>query len=202
MGTLRYGAAVPHALHAASMAPASLVIFALVLVSGCGVQLSAGAHARAPHAASLGLAGRLATTRTSGPYAGGELVLRLPGSGYVSPRHVLAGAGYRLLGSPFSLELGPELGAGEPAFSSWSGTGFYVGAASTLLLRVAGNQDSTLGYSVVSLLLDLVLVTRGGLWSRPAGDTRAELGDASISIGLRGSAISDVVVSANRNWSP
>jgi hypothetical protein len=184
------------------MGIAGAVVATALLSSACGVQVTGGLHPRDPIAASVDLAGRVVGTRASGAYGGGDLVLGRPSGGNFGARHVLAAGGYRWLGSPLSLELGAELGAGEPALTAWNGTGLYVGGASTVLCRVFGNQDNAVGYSVASLLIDVALLVRGGVWSRPAGDARDELGDASLQLGVRISGISDIPVSSNENWKP
>jgi len=184
------------AVRAASLAAA--------LLAGCAVQVIGGVPARHAHATpvSMDLGGRIHATRSSGVFAGTDVVMAVPRGGSFGLRHGLITGGYRWLGHPFSLELGADLGAGEPALLAWNGSGFYLGASSALLVRIWGRQDTDVGYAPIALLLDVVLSARGGVWSRPQGDHRTELGDGSLLLGLRLSGISDIAVASNRSWSP
>lgn len=187
------------------MIKSSALLASLVLASSltaCGVQATSGYQGRPGHWAGVDLAGRVVGTRSSGAYGGADLVLAKPRGEDVSVRHVLVTGGYRWRASRFSFELGPELGAGQPTTLPWHGTGLYVGGASTVLYRLFGDQDDKVGYSVVSVLIDLVAFARGGVWARPVGDSRSEAGDYSLQFGVRISGISDIPVSSNRNWNP
>jgi hypothetical protein len=178
------------------------VVALLLCAAGCGLQLTTGVSPRAPYLGSLDFGGRLIGTRAAGAYGGGDLVLAATRPSAFSMRSALVTAGYRLVAAHFTLELGAEFGAGQPTTERWGGTGLYLGASPTLLIRVSGNQDSVTGYALASLLWDLVFALRAGIWSRPAGDMRQEIADGAFMIGLRFSAISDVAVSNNRNWEP
>jgi hypothetical protein len=179
-------------------------------LAGCGVQLSAGMPTRSvatswPLTASLG--GRIVPTRSHGVFAGGDVQLQLHGRPGV--RQVFGTFGYRATWHPTGmpwpqtavLELGADMGVGQAAYEDWTAPSFYVGAQPALLLRVFGNQDVASGYSVVSLLFDLVLFGRAGVWGSPE-DRGRELFEASIQIAARITAISDAVVSSNDNWVP
>jgi hypothetical protein len=176
----------------------------MCLLAGCGVQALGAAHARDAGNVpmSLNLGGRFVGTRSSGAFTGADVVLGVPNDGAFGVRHGIATVGYRWLGHPFALELGADLGAGQPAMHGWGGTGLYVGASSTLLARISGRQDTDIGYAPGALLWDLALGARGGVWSRAEDDTRRELGDAALLLGVRGSVVSDIVVSDNKNWKP
>jgi len=186
------------------------LVLAALWLSGCGLQVTSGAHLRNPHGAvaeSTSVAGRWVQTRSDGVYAGSDLVFRGPVDAPVSLRQILAGAGYRWLGRPFSLELGAELGVGQPVYvhrqeAGFGGaTGFYVGAASALLLRLYGRQDSEIGYAPAGVLVDIVLLARGGAWAAPQTQV-PEVAEAGVQLGFRLTAVSDIVVTTNKNWSP
>ena len=176
----------------------------LCLLSACGVQVLGAAQARDAHGTpiTLDVGGRVVGTRSSGVFTGADMVLGQPHAGGFGVRHGFATVGYRWLGRPLALELGADLGAGQPAMLAWDGTAFYVGGSSTLLFRLSGRQDTDIGYAPGALLWDLALGARAGVWSRPEGDTRSELADGSLLLGIRASVVSDIVVPENRNWKP
>jgi hypothetical protein len=178
------------------------MLLLLPLSAACGVQATWTPRAREPHFKSFEVGGRIVGTRSEGMFIGADLGLGVPKSGDLSPRYLLTTGGYRWLGKPISLELGADIGIGQPAQLAWGGTGMYLGASSALLFRVLGNQDIEVGYSPVGLLADVVLGARGGVWMGPRGYTGDELGDASLLLGFRLTAISDIPVSSNRNWTP
>ena len=176
----------------------------LCVLTGCGVQALGAVQARdgggTPLTANLG--GRIVGTRSDGVYAGGDVVLGVPHGGGFGIRHGIATVGHRWLGHPLSFELGADVGAGRPAMLHWDGTALYMGASSTLLYRLCGRQDTDVGYAPAAVLWDLALSARGGVWSRPEGDDRNEVGDAAVLLGLRMTVVSDLAVPENRNWRP
>jgi hypothetical protein len=171
---------------------------------GCGVQVLGAAQARDARSTPLTLdvGGRLIGTRSSGAFTGADMVLGVPHGGGFGVRQGFATVGYRWLGHPLALELGADLGAGQPAMHAWDGTAFYVGASSVVLWRISGRQDTDVGYAPGALLWDLALGARGGVWGRPEGDASRELGDASFLLGIRASLVSDIAVPENRSWQP
>lgn len=173
------------------------------LLASCAVQPAWAPHLRSNSGVNFSLGGRVIGTRASGAYGSSDLVLGLPQSENYSLRHVLVGGGYRYLGIVFdrlSLEVGGELGVGQPLHADWHGTGFYLGTSSAFLWRICGSQDSEVGYSPVGVLTDFVLGVRGGVWNPPYGDYDPPIAEASFLLGIRMSFISDLTVATNRNW--
>ncbi|HEX2675440.1 MAG TPA: hypothetical protein VHM19_02340 [Polyangiales bacterium] len=177
-------------------------LLACCTLGGCAMQAMGGAQTLHHTAGMADIGGRWVGTRKSGAYGGGDVVMAQPAGGTFGVRQVIATGGYRALLSPFSLELGADLGAGEPAAARWGGTSAYLGASTGVLFRILGHQDSEVGYLPAGYLLDAVLTVRGGVWGRPGGDPRAERGELSALLGLRITGISDLVVSDNDNWKP
>jgi hypothetical protein len=189
-----------------------IVLHALALASlcgGCALQATTGWQVRATHVdvpyapSVMAIGGRFVRPRGGGLYVGADAVATTPAfEGDVGLRQLLVSAGYRGLLSPLSFELGAELGAGEPALERWGGTGFYIGAAPAVLVRVCGEHDARAGYAVAGALFDLVAIGRIGVWGRPAEDRGDALLDGGVQLGLRVTLISDIVRSSNDDWEP
>ena len=189
-----------------------IVLHALALAGlcgGCALQATTGWQGRATHVdvayapAVMALGGRFVRPRGSGLYLGADAVATTPAfEGDVALRQLLVSSGYRALLHPLSFELGAELGAGEPALERWHGTGFYLGAAPAVLVRVSGEHDAGAGYAVAGALVDLVAIGRIGVWGRPAEDRGDALLDGGFQLGLRVTLISDIVRSSNDDWEP
>jgi hypothetical protein len=183
--------------------PSILIALAMSsLLSACAVQAATAPHARSASPLNFDIGGRVFAPRDDGVYASTDLVLGRPEHGSYSLRHGLVGAGYRLLWAENSVELGGDLGVGQPVYERQQGTGVYLGGSAAFLRRLHGNQDTTVGYSPFGVLLDVVLGMRVGVWNPPDGDYGPPVVDASLLIGLRGSVVSDLVMTTNRNWQP
>lgn len=176
------------------------------LLAACAVQpvwVPLQSRWKAPEAlANFGLGGRIIKPRANGPYASADVVFGLPQNSGFSVRQALVGGGYRLLSvfdDHLSLELGGDLGMGQPMHRVWSGTGLYVGASSALLLRIGGMPDSQVGYAPMATQTDVVFGLRGGVWN-PAVESRLPLLEGAVYVGLRLSFISDLAVANNRSW--
>jgi hypothetical protein len=187
----------------------ALAIGCAGLAGGCGLQATTGWQGRAtrvdaPYApAVMAIGTRFVRPRGAGLYLGADLVATTPAfEGDVAVRQLLVGSGYRAVLHPVSVELGAELGAGEPALERIGGTGFYVGAAPALLFRLYGEHDARTGYAVAGALVDLVAIGRIGVWGRPAEDRGDALLDGGGQLGLRFTFITDIVRSSNDDWEP
>jgi hypothetical protein len=187
--------------------PAWLAALAVVVTSACGVQATTGWQAHSDKPAlpftTVGLGARVIHPRSSGPYAGVDTMITTPiGREHLALRQVVANTGWRFVGQPFTLEVGADMGAGQPALEHIGGTGFYLGAALAPLVRLYGKHDREPGYAVGGVLWDLVLVGRLGVWGRPEGNSRSEVFDGGLHIGIRWTGVSDLPFSDNDGWVP
>jgi hypothetical protein len=180
-----------------------------ITCSACGAQMLGGYQfhdARHDHPYVLDLGTRLAPIRTSGAYLGSDAVFTLPpfADARFKLRHVALSGGYRWHAYPFAIELGSQLGAGQPAFDRWTETGMYLGASLNLLLRLKGDHDSLVGYAPAGLLIDAIIAATAGVWSRvpERNGASTNTGDGMIALGVRFSFVSDIAVSSNQGWVP
>jgi hypothetical protein len=179
------------------------------LASGCGLQATTGWQGRATHPdvayapAVMAIGARFVRPRGGGLYLGADAVATTPAfEGDVALRQLLVSSGYRAVVHPLSFELGAEFGAGEPALERIHGTGFYIGAAPAVLVRLYGEHDAGPGYAVAGALVDLVAIGRIGVWGRPAEDRGDVLLDGGVQLGMRFTLITDIVRTANEDWNP
>jgi hypothetical protein len=91
-----------------------------------------------------------------------------------------------------------ELGVGQPAFGSLDGTGGYLGAAATGLYRVLGPGDDEPRFDTLTLLGDLALTARGGLWTAPEAHTPIYAPDFGLQLAFRITFSSDLTAPRNR----
>jgi len=178
----------------------ALSLLLVAAANGCGVQLGYAKLARKPSDFSPGVnvAGRVVRTRDSGLYVGGDAELTFRRGARVT--HGFGSLGYRLLLHPFSLEIGTDMGLGQPVGAPWQGTGFYLGASASLLYRLHGGQDADYGYAPIGVLFDLVLQTRAGFWGRAYRDVGSPWCDGGAILALRVTGISDITTTTNREW--
>jgi hypothetical protein len=174
------------------------------LCCGCGVQLLGGGQFHAPRndrPIVMDIGTRFVQTRGSGPYLGADAVVTLPpiADARFHLRHIAIAGGYRWLLYPVSLELGPQLGAGQPAYDDWNRTGVYLGLAANVLVRVSGDHDALDGYAPAGLLIDLAVGGSAGVWSAMGHDNAP---DGMLLAGIRFTLVSDIVVPSKQGWVP
>jgi hypothetical protein len=113
-------------------------------------------------------------------------------------RELAVGGGYHLALGPVALELGPRLGAGQPAFVTFHGTGFHTALELAALFRVVGHNEQRVGFIPLELKVDLFVFARGGVWARPQTNAGDEIWDAAFGLGVRLGVASDLAGSDNR----
>ncbi|MEP7124904.1 MAG: hypothetical protein ABJE95_28505 [Byssovorax sp.] len=91
-----------------------------------------------------------------------------------------------------------ELGVGQPALRSIHGTGGYLGAGATLLYRVLGPGDDEPRFDTLTLLGDLALTARGGLWTAPEGPTPLYAPEVGLQLAFRITLSSDLTAPRTR----
>ncbi len=90
------------------------------------------------------------------------------------------------------LESALELGVGQPALRSLGGTGGYLGVGGTLLYRIFGAGDDEPRFDTLTLLGDLALSARGGLWTAPEGERDLYVPELGLQLALRVTFSSDL----------
>lgn len=183
----------------------AVVTCAAVALGGCGLQLGGVVRDEhdGPTHGSIDFGGRLHRVRRPGPYAGLATSL-VPNDGGLSMRSITLGSGYRLrIEDAFRVELGAELGVGEPATRQYKETGVYAGGALGLLIRLpllCKQQDNFPGVAPYGCAIDLVTTGRAGRWSEAS--TGAGPGHAELSLGfaLRITFFSDLIMATHEGW--
>jgi hypothetical protein len=176
------------------------------LCTGCGAQILGGLEGHGEKQARpvvLDLGTRFIPVRSSGAYLGADALFTFPplADTQFRLRHIALAGGYRWLRYPFAVELGPQLGAGKPAFEAWNEAGMYLGFSESLLWRVSGDHDSLVGYAPAGVLIDWVMGGSVGVWSRPRiSDSNAW--DLAFMLGFRFTFISDLFVPSKQGWVP
>lgn len=147
--------------------------------------------------AELGL--RYKPARASGTYGAVDAAFAdATRSATFGLREIALGTGYHFSLGRFALELGPRLGAGQPAYVRLSGTGFHAALDFVALYRVFGQDARRVGFMPLDLRFDLFVFARGGVWARPQADHAREIWSAAFGLGVRFGMGSDVMGSDDR----
>jgi hypothetical protein len=168
-----------------------------VALCGCGINIvELGIHRPGPVLEpAMSVTGVLMAPTGEGALVQAHLAAADPSpAAPYSIRHVKAGAGYRLNHPSGAVEFALEAGAGEPAHEDLNEIAVYGGGSVASAIRVCGRQDYEPGFAPIGVLFDVVTTFRGGVWTPAAGDrVRGELPEASLHVGLRVTAISDML---------
>ncbi len=180
------------------------MVFGLVVwtTPGCAIQtgVSTVHHTprpssgrRSANSAAWDLEGRLVDVRGDGAFASGHLAVADPdAASRFAVRRFDVGGGYRFVDCCVSLELGGEVGAGEPTKRSYEAIGLYMGSASSLMVRVLGDQDVEPGFAAIGVLVDVGVTARAGGWLPGRGTNDPILFEGSLQGGVRATIISDL----------
>lgn len=176
---------------------ALLVLFA----SGCAVQIGNGWSSNGRDLAPrvLSFEARAFRPRHDGPLFG-IMVQAGVGESSATPVRVRTGllsGGYhfrtvRRFPYGVGLETALELGVGQPALRPLGGTGGYLGAGGTLLYRLLGAGDDEPRFDTLTLLGDLALSARGGLWTAPEGARDLYVPELGLQLAFRVTFSSDL----------
>jgi hypothetical protein len=180
-------------------------LFACTWLGACALQL--GSAFRVPtreeqaKSFSLELSLRYKPAKQSGGYAAFDTSFSDPTPAeHFSLREVALGGGYHAMFRHVALELGPRLGVGRPATSDFAGTGLHTAIDGALLYRVWNDADRKPGFMSFAPSLDLVLLVRGGVWSRPVSHPGDEILDAAIGLGVRFNLATGLTDLRDREW--
>lgn len=181
-----------------------LMAYVLVVstIPGCAIQTGVSTVHHTPDAtsdrgsassAAWDIEGRLVDVRGDGAYASGHLAMADPDApSRFTVRRFDVGAGYRFVDCCVSLELGGEVGAGEPTQRSYDAISLYMGSASSLMVRVLGDQDVEPGFAAIGVLVDVGVTARAGGWLPARGTQDPILFEGSLQGGVRATIISDL----------
>lgn len=173
------------------------------VLSGCAAQIGTGwtTHGQgAPQV--LSVEGRTFVPRDSGPVLGAAVYGAVKHDGApLSVRSGMVSAGYHARtaeGFPWGLggEATLDLGLGQPALYDLGGTGGYVGASGTVLYRLVGPGDDEPRLDILSMLLDLAITPRAGVWTPPESTSTAVVPELGVQLALRLTLTSDLGSSA------
>lgn len=181
----------------------------LLTASGCALQLSGGWSSTSTklHLVPRVVAfeARAFKPRHDGPLFGLAVQAGLGESGAnpVRIRTGLLAGGYHFRTAkrfPHGWGFEPvfELGVGQPALRPLNGTGGYLGAGATVLYRLGGPGDDEPRFDTLTVLTDLVLTLRGGLWTAPEDPTPLYVPEVSGQLGLRITFSSDLTAPRTR----
>jgi hypothetical protein len=188
-------------------APRALATALLLTASGCAVQLGNGWSSNdtrfIPRVVTLET--RAFKPRHDGPLFGVAVQAGL-GDSNGSPVRIRTGllaGGYHFRTKqrfPRGIGFEPafELGIGQPALTPIRGTGGYLGGAGTLLYRVLGPGDDEPRFDTLTLLGDLAITGRGGLWTSPEGEKPTYVPEAGLQIAFRITFSSDLTAPRTR----
>jgi hypothetical protein len=178
----------------------------LLLASGCAVQVGNGWTSNRATAVPrvISFEARAFKPRHDGPLFG--LAVQAGLESAASPMRIrtglLAGGYHFRTKRPFPRGLGFEpafeLGVGQPALRSINGTGGYLGVAATGLYRVLGPGDDEPRFDTLTLLGDVALTARGGLWTAPEGLTPIYAPDFGLQLAFRITFSSDLTAPRTR----
>jgi hypothetical protein len=180
-------------------------LLACVGLGGCALQLGSAFHVpmreEKGKSFSLELGLRYKPAKQSGGYAAFDTSFSDPTpADHFSLREVALGAGYHASFRHLALELGPRLGLGRPATSDFAGTGLHTAIDAALLFRAWNDTDRRPGFMSFAPSLDLVLLARGGVWSRPISHAGDEILDAAVGLGVRFNIATGITDLRDREW--
>lgn len=168
-------------------------------LSACAAQMGPGWTTHGGAAPStLSIEGRTFVPRKSGPLLGASVNAAF--GDRAAPLRVRSGmvsAGYHArTADRFPLGFGGEaaldLGLGQPTLRDLGGTGGYVGASGTLLVRLGGPGDDEPRFDILSTLVDLAMTSRVGVWTNPEGSPQPVTGELGGLLALRLTFTSDL----------
>ena len=175
------------------------------LAGGCAVQPALGSRnaSQAPFGHTFEFKGRMHSPRRAlAAYGGlGAVIADPQGDRGGGLRNLNLGAGLRARLLPcVRLEIGGELGFGQPTRVVFSRSAIYLGADASLLLRLLGAHDNLLGAAPLGYALDLVASGSAGNWWRAVGSVDRSQRELGVALGLRVTLFSDLLVAADDSW--
>lgn len=167
-----------------------------LLSCSCGLQLTSGVTDASEHA-SAHTATLAVTTQATREH---NAALGLASAGVMKNgfafRTLTLHAGYDYLAKPgwITLELGGDVGGGEPLTRTYGGLAAYLGVSGTARFRLTPGGDRERTFNLFYPMLDLVLAPQAGFWGPPEGTAHPDpMFEYGVAIGIRAAFASDVV---------